>query len=62
MLSKKGVDLATEFASDEELAAFKPAQTNEEHQEKIKAKLMMNPKAKSYGPKIFDILLATKDP
>ncbi|CAB9511894.1 expressed unknown protein [Seminavis robusta] len=60
-LSEKGVELATSFASDEELADYKMPETNEEHHEKIKSKLMRQDKAKKMGPKIFDLLVENKD-
>ena len=62
MLSEKGVELATTFASDEELADYKMPETNEEHHEKIKSKLMRQEKAKKFGPKIFDLLLQKDTP
>lgn len=61
-LSPKGLQLATRYASDDELKDFKPAATIEEHHEKIKSKLIKAyPKGKSYGPKILDLLIANRD-
>jgi hypothetical protein len=57
-LSEKGVELASAFASDEELAEFKVPETNEELHEIIKAKLLRLEKAKMYGPKILDMMIA----
>lgn len=61
MLSEKGMQVATRFLTDEELADLKMPETNEEHHEKIKSRLMKQDKAKKYGPKIFDLLLETQD-
>ena len=57
MLSEKGVTVASTFASDEELADYKMPETNEEHHEKIKSKMMRQDKARKYGPKIFDLMV-----
>ena len=60
-LSEKGLELASSFASKEELDDYKMPETNEEHHEKIKSKLSRNEKAKRFGPKIFDYLVAEKE-
>ena len=60
-LSEKGIELASSFASKEELADYKMPETNDEHHEKIKSKLSRNEKAKRFGPKIFDYLVAQKE-
>ena len=60
-LSDKGVALATSFASDDELEDYKTPQTNEDHHEKIKSKLMKQEKAKKMGPQIFDLLVQSVD-
>lgn len=56
-----GVELATSLASDEELADYKMPETNEEHHEKIKSKLMRQEKAKKKGPEIFAFMVESVD-
>ena len=60
-VSEKGLALAESVMTDEELADYKVPETNEEHHEKIKARLMRDEKAKKYGPKILDYLIEKKD-
>lgn len=55
-LSQQGVQLASTFASAEELEMFKVPDSNEELHDKIKSKLARVPKAAKYGPKILDFM------
>jgi hypothetical protein len=59
-LSEAGLQLAKGHSTDAEMEDFKPAGTNQEHHQKIKARLVKHhPKGKKYGPKIFDFLVTT---
>ena len=61
-LSQEGVDLAKAHASDDELADYKEPLTNEEHHEKIRSRLLrIDNKGKTFGVKIFDLLLEHTD-
>ena len=57
-LSAKGVKLASTLMSVEELAEFLPPDTNEKLHEKIKARMVRHEKAKSFGPRILNLMLA----
>jgi len=60
-LSDKGMEFSTTFVSDKELAELKAPLTNEEHHEKIRARLLRFPKGTKTGPEIFDVLLKHQD-
>ena len=53
-----GVQLASTLVSEEELADFQPAATNEKLHERIKARIARDGKAAKYGAKLFDLMAA----
>ena len=57
-LSEKGVQLAATLMDDEELAEFAVPDTNETLHENIKKRVGRDDKARRYGGKILDLMLA----